>query len=79
MTRITYLTPTSELPAERHIAVVIHRDHRGFEKGYFYDTAAGDTKGSGAFDWNMDEAIQRAERFALEKDLTLVTVRAQLA
>jgi hypothetical protein len=78
MVKIAYLSPSSELPVERHVAVVIHRDNRGAEKGYFYDTADGDSKGSGPFDWNMEEAVERAERFATDKGLALVTVRAQL-
>ena len=78
MTKIAYLSPSADLPLERHVAVVIHRDQTGTEKGYFYDTAAGDTKGAGPFDWNMDEAIARAKEFALEMGLSLVTVRAQL-
>lgn len=77
MTKISYLSPSTELPAERHVAVVVHRDHTGAEKGYFYDTEEGNSKGSGPFDWNMDEAVERAEKFAAQRGLNLVTVRAQ--
>lgn len=76
MTRIAYLGPSEELPIERHIAVVVHRDNRGAEKAYFYDTAEGDFGGSGPFDWTMREAIDRAEKFAENSGLGLVTVRA---
>jgi hypothetical protein len=74
---ISYLGPNDPLPSERHVAVVIHRDQRGVEKGYFYDSADKDFGGSGPFDWRMSEAIERAERFAADRHIPLVVVRAE--
>lgn len=72
-----YLTPSDPLPTERHIAVVVHRDKIGGEKGYFYDSADGDDGGSGPFDWRKDEAIHRAEQFGRDRDVLLVVVLAK--
>lgn len=72
-----YLGPNDPIPLERHVAVVIHRDHVGVEKGYFYDSAEKDFGGSGPFDWRMAEAIGRAERFAAERQIQIVAVRAR--
>lgn len=72
-----YLGPNDPIPSERHVAVVIHRDHVGVEKGYFYDSAEKDIGGSGPFDWRMAEAIERAERFAADWQISIVAVRAK--
>jgi len=72
-----HLGPNDPIPSERHVAVIVHRDHTGVEKGYFYDSAESDFGGSGPFDWRMSEAIERAERFARDKEIALVVVRAR--
>lgn len=72
-----YLGPSDPIPSERHVSVVIHRDHAGVEKGYFYDSAEKNLGGSGPFDWRMAEAIERAERFAAERQISMVAVRAR--
>lgn len=77
MTTIVHLGPNSPIPSERYVAVVVHRDHMGVERGYFYDSAEKDGGGSGPFDWRMAEAIERAERFATDRQISLVVVRAK--
>lgn len=77
MPTVMYLSPSEAIPSARHIAVVVHRDHMGMEKGYFYDSAETDSGGSGPFDWRMAEAIERAERLAADKGVALVVVRAK--
>lgn len=79
MTAILYLSPTADIPAERHVAVVVHRGIGGMEQGYFFDSAKGDTGGSAGFDWRMSEAIERAKRFAAEQGIDKVIVRAARA
>lgn len=77
MAKVRYLHPSEPVPIERHVAVVIHRDHMGTEKGYFYDTAESDHGGSGPFDWRLSEAIQRAEQFATQQQIHAVVVRTK--
>jgi hypothetical protein len=77
MPKTIYLGPADTIPSERHVAVVIHRDHIGIEKGYFFDSAEGDFGGSGPLDWRRDEALERAERFARDKQIPLVIVRSK--
>lgn len=79
MTAIIYLSPADEVPAERHVAVVVHCGFGGMEMGYFFDSAKGDTGGSAGFDWRMSEAIERARRFAAEQGIDKVIVRAARA
>lgn len=79
MTAILYLSPTDDIPAERHVAVVVHRGFGGMEQGYFFDSAKGDAGGSAGFDWRMSEAIERATRFAAEQGIDKVIVRAARA
>lgn len=79
MVCITFMGPGEPTPEERHVAVVVHREENGSEKGYFYDTAEEDHGGNGPFDWLMNEAIERAERFARERQLGRVIVRAKLS
>lgn len=74
---ILHLGPNDPIPSERHVAVIVHRDHTGIEKGYFYDSAKSDFGGSGPFDWHMAEAIERAERFAIDQQISLVVIRAK--
>lgn len=75
MVSTIYLSPKDDIPTDRHVAVIVHRDHGGLEKGYFYDSAQGDSGGSGPFDLRMDEAIERAKRFASDLGLETVVVR----
>ena len=75
MTSIIYLSPKEAIPTERHVAVVVHRGGGGMEQGYFFDSAEGDSGGSGGFDWRMAEAIERAERFAKDHGIEKVIVR----
>lgn len=75
MASIIYLSPKDGIPTERHVAVVVHRDHGGLEKGYFFDSAEGDSGGSGPFDWRMAEAIERAKRFANDLGIEKVLIR----
>jgi hypothetical protein len=74
---VVYLGPNEPIPTERHVAVIVHRDNFGAEKGYFYDSAESDFGGSGPFDWRVSEAIERAERFARDEGIPLVVVRAR--
>jgi len=77
MADVVYLRPEDKVPEERHIRVVIHRHHMTeAERGYFYDSAEGDTGGAGSFDWNHTAAIARAEKFADAKAVPLVVVKA---
>lgn len=76
LARLIHAPPSSEMPPQRHVAVVIHRDQSGREKGYFFDSAEGDHGGSGPFDWNRDEAIERAKRFANDLGIQTVVIRA---
>ncbi|WP_311269595.1 hypothetical protein [Sphingobium sp. WCS2017Hpa-17] len=75
MASTIYLSPKVDIPTERHVTVVVHRDHGGLEKGYFFDSAEGDSGGSGSFDWLMTEAIERARRFADDAGIEKVIVR----
>lgn len=75
MTSIIHLSPKDPIPTERHVAVVVHRGRGGVEQGYFFDSDDGDSGGSGPFDWRMDEAIERAERFARDHSIEKVVVR----
>ncbi len=77
MPNLHHLSPTDPLPEGRHVAVMVHRDHIGLEKGYFYDSDKGDTGGSGAFDWRMSEAIERAQKYATANGIPLVVVKAK--
>lgn len=77
MTNIIYLRPGQPAPDERHVAVVVHRDISGIEKGYFYDSAEGDSGGAGPFDWLIKETMDRAERFATDRRLSLIVVRSK--
>lgn len=80
MVDVIHLHPDDPLIVERHVAVIIHRDGSppGYDKGYFYDSAGNDHGGSGPFDWRMDEAIERATRFAAQNGIGKVVVRARL-
>ena len=79
MADVVYLRPSDQVPEERHIHVVIHRDHMPeIDRGYFYDSAEGDSGGSGPFDWNMNEAIDRAKTYADSKGIRQVVVKAKL-
>lgn len=80
MVEVIYQSPEKPAPAERHIVVVVHEDvlnGRVREKAYFYDSAKGDKGGSGPFDFLLDEAMERAKRFASDHNLTRVVVRAK--
>ena len=77
MARIVFLGPGEPAPNAHHVAVVVHRDGGGSDKAYFYDTAENDYGGRGPFDWPMDEAIERAERFARERQLESIVVRTR--
>lgn len=77
MTTIMHLGPNDPLPNERHVAVVVHRDHMAMEKAYFFDSAERDHGGSGPFDWRMSEAIERAEKYAINHGIHLVAVRTK--
>lgn len=76
MTQLIYLGPTDEIPSERHVAVIAQRDAIG-EKGYFFDTADGDSGDRGPFNWRLDESIERAQKLAQERRLSMVVVRAE--
>lgn len=43
----------------------------------FYDSVEKDIGGSGPFGWRMAEAIERAERFAADRKIQIVAVRAK--
>lgn len=80
MVDIIYYKPDEPWPQERHVAVVVHRElvnGRVKEKAYFYDSVEGDYGGSGPFDFLLDEALERANRFADDKNITKVIVRAK--
>lgn len=80
MVEIIYQPPDVSLPGERHVAVVVHQElvnGHVRERAYFYDSAKGDSGGSGPFDFLMDEAIERAKRFAFDNNITKVIVRAK--
>ena len=77
MTSIVYLSPREDIPANHHVSVVIHKDERGVEKGYFYDSKEKDFGGSGPFDWLMKEVLDRATRYATERGISTVVVRAK--
>lgn len=66
------------MPEDRHVTVVIHRESTGGEKGYFFDSVKGDNGGGGHFDWLMNEAIKRAEKYASDNGIRQVVVRAQV-
>jgi len=75
LAEIVYALPDAPSPDHRHLIVIVHRDRDGREKGYFFDSAKGDHGGSGPFDWNKDEAIERAKRFADGEGISLIVVR----
>ena len=80
MVDVMYNAPEVPFPEERHVAVVVHREMvngRVREKAYFYDSAKGDYGGGGPFNFLMDEALERAKRFASDNNITKVVVRAQ--
>ena len=64
----------AELPSERHVVVQPHGSPATGARAYFYDSAEGDDGGSGPFDWNLDEAVERAERFADDRGIPDVVV-----
>lgn len=78
MVEVIYAPPGMPMPEERHVVVMVHREGQPIaEKGYFFDSAEGDHGGSGPFDWRLEEAIERAKRFAADRKLTRVIVRAR--
>ncbi|GBQ78132.1 hypothetical protein AA14337_1046 [Acetobacter malorum DSM 14337] len=77
MTNIIYLGPNENFPLDHHVVVVIHKNEKGVEKGYFYDSNGKDFGGSGPFDWVMDEAIERSKKYATVKGISTVVVRAK--
>lgn len=80
MADTVYLRPNDGVPDERHIRVVVRQyGPRQAERGYFYDSAEGDDGGGSPFDWNMDEAIARAQKAADSKAIRLVVVKAEPA
>ncbi|WP_319414604.1 hypothetical protein [uncultured Cohaesibacter sp.] len=67
------------LPGERHVVVQPHGQPSGKVKAYFYDSDEGDDGGSGPFDFLLDEALRRAERFAYHKGIrTIIVLKAEL-
>ncbi|NVN03290.1 MULTISPECIES: hypothetical protein [Asaia] len=77
MTDIIYIGPNENVPPYHHIAVVVHKDQNGLQKGYFYDSTKRDFGGSGPFDFHMNEAIERAQKYAAELGVATVVVRAK--
>lgn len=47
------------------------------DKAYFFDSAKGDHGGSASFDWRMEEAVERARKFADDKQIGLVAIYAE--
>lgn len=78
MVDVIYALPGTPEHRERHVVVVAHRmGMPSIEKGYFYDSAKRDHGGSGPFDWRLDEAIERAKRFAADSGLNQIVVRTK--
>ncbi|TPK82027.1 hypothetical protein [Mesorhizobium sp. B2-4-17] len=77
MANLKYLGADDIAPAEHHVTVVTHVDHMGMEKGYFFDSERGYYGGSGPFDWRMEEAFARAERYAQDNRISLIVVRSK--
>ncbi|TPL78850.1 hypothetical protein FJ941_21390 [Mesorhizobium sp. B2-3-13] len=80
MVKVINLGTEENAPAERHVVVVVHQEtlnDRVREKAYFYDSARGDYGGSGPFNFLLDEAMRRAQRFASDNTIAKIVVRAQ--
>ncbi|WP_133121826.1 hypothetical protein [Pleomorphomonas carboxyditropha] len=80
MVDVIYNAKDVPLPVEQHVTVVVHKElvnGRAIDKAYFYDSSKGDYGGSGPFDFLVDEAIERAKRFASDNNITKVVMRAQ--
>lgn len=63
-----------------HVVVIPHQElvnGRVKEKAYFYDSTKGDSGGGGSFDFLVDEALERAKRFAFVNNIAKVVVRAK--
>ncbi len=79
MVDVIYASPGATAPSERHVVVVAHRIGLPLaDKGYFYDSDESDDGGAGPFDWKLTEAIERAMRFASDRGLNKVVVRARV-
>ena len=76
MVDVIYRPPGAPAHTGRHVVVVVHRDHMGLEKAYFYDSDERDWGGSGPFDHRRDECIERAKTFANDRGIKTVIVRA---
>lgn len=78
MVKVTYASPDTPEPTERHVVLIAHDvGQPRADKGYFFDSAKRDYGGSGPFDFRLDEAIERAKRFAAERQITTVFIRTR--
>lgn len=80
MVEVLYSASDASLTEERHVVLVVCQavqNGRLKEKAYFYDSAKGDNGGGGPFDFSVDEALERAKRFASANEIAKVFVRAK--
>ena len=69
----------TELPSEQHVVVQPYGQPEKTAKAYFYDSEKDDNGGSGPFDFLLDEALERAEQFAADRNIaTVVVMKAKL-
>ena len=68
----------AELPGERHVVVQPHGSPATGAKAHLYDSEKGNGGGSGPFDWNLNEAVDRARQFADDRRIgTVVVLKAR--
>lgn len=80
MVEVLYCAQDASLTEERYVVLVVFQgvqNGRLVEKAYFYDSAKGDNGGGGPLDFSVDEALERAKRFASANKIEKVLVRAK--
>jgi len=80
LVEVIYQSHEEPAPAERHVVVVVHQEilnGRVKGKAYFYDSEKRDFGGSGPFDFLLDEAMTRAQRFASDNRILKIIVRSK--
>lgn len=80
MVEVIYQSHEEPAPVERHVVVVIHQkilNGRVKEKAFYYDSEKRDCGGSGPFDFLLEEAMTRAQRFASDNRIPKIIVRSK--
>jgi hypothetical protein len=75
---VIYLAPGDISPKERHTRVVMRMGQAtGMYTGFFYDSSDASVEYGRDSGWGLSEAVARATRFAEQRSVGLVIVKAR--